>query len=233
MKNKTALVTGAGKGLGFEVVKLLSSSGVQVFLTARDLKKAEVAYNSLGDFKKNIRLVELDVANPGSVKAAFEKINSEIDSLDILINNAGINYDTWQKAINADIEVECKVTMETNFYGPWRMIKTFLPLLLKSTQGRIVNVSSEAGSIAGLTGGIPAYATSKAALNALTKTVAGELKTNKILVNSVCPGWCATEMGGAGGRSPVLGAKSILWAAELPDDGPTGGFFRDGKSLNW
>jgi NAD(P)-dependent dehydrogenase (short-subunit alcohol dehydrogenase family) len=233
MKNKSALVTGANKGLGFEVVKLLAGSGVLVYLTARDLKKAELAYNTLGDCKKNVRLIELDVANTQSVSAAFEKINSEIDSLDMLINNAGINYDSWQKAINADIDGECMVTMETNFYGPWRMIKTFLPLLLKSAHGRIVNVSSEAGSIAALTGGIPAYATSKAALNALTKTVAGELKGNKILVNSVCPGWCATEMGGTGGRSPELGAKSILWAAELPDDGPSGGFFRDGKPLNW
>lgn len=233
MHSKIALVTGSNRGLGFEVVKLLAQKNVLVYLTARDLKKAEHALKSLKDLSRNVRVVELDVSRPESVKNAFEKIQKEIDHLDILINNAGINYDTWQNAINADIEGECKLTFETNFYGPWRMIKTFLPLLEKSKNARIVNVSSEAGSITSMSGGIPAYATSKAALNALTKTIASELKSKNILVNSVCPGWCATDMGGVGGRSPVLGAKSILWAAELPDDGPTGGFFRDGISLNW
>lgn len=233
MQSKIALVTGASRGLGFEVVKLLAQKNVLVYLTARDLKKAEAARDSLGEFARNVRVIELNVASPMSVKNAFEKIKSEIDHLDILINNAGINYDTWQKGINADIDGECKITFETNFYGPWRMMKTFLPLLEKSSSARIVNVSSEAGSIASLSGGIPAYATSKAALNALTKTIACELKPKNILVNAVCPGWCATEMGGVGGRSPVLGAKSILWAVELPDNGPTGGFYRDGIMLNW
>ncbi|MGZ3788091.1 MAG: SDR family oxidoreductase [Bacteriovorax sp.] len=233
MPSKIALVTGANRGIGFEVVKLLAQKNVMVYLTARDLKKAQLAQSSLGDLAKNVRVIELDVAHPASVKKAFEKIQSEIDHLDILINNAGINYDTWQSAISADIEGECKLTFETNFYGPWRMINTFLPLLLKSASARIVNVSSEAGSITSMSGGIPAYATSKAALNALTKTIASELISKKILVNSVCPGWCSTDLGGTGGRSPVLGAKSILWAAELPDDGPTGGFFRDGEALNW
>ena len=108
-----------------------------------------------------------------------------------------------------------------------------LPLLRASGRGRIVNVSSEGGSLASMGGGLPAYHTSKAALNALTRTLAAELRRDGILVNSVCPGWVATDMGGPGGRPVSEGAAGIVWAATLPDDGPTGGFFRDGRPIAW
>ena len=125
-------------------------------------------------------------------------------------------------------------TITTNLLGPWRVCQAFLPLLRKSPAARIVNVSSESGSLAHMAAGPPAYQVTKAALNALTRTLAGELSGTRILVNAVCPGWVATDMGGAGApRSLNEGAPGIVWAATLPDDGPTGGFFRDREPLPW
>ena len=124
-------------------------------------------------------------------------------------------------------------TLETNLFGAWRMCQALIPLLRKSRHGRIVNVSSEAGSLATMGGGAPAYAASKVALNALTRILAADLRRDRILVNSVCPGWVATDMGGPGGRPVSEGAASIVWAVELPDRGPTGGFFRDGQPVPW
>jgi NAD(P)-dependent dehydrogenase (short-subunit alcohol dehydrogenase family) len=120
---------------------------------------------------------------------------------------------------------------DTNVLGAWRCVESFLPLLRASRHGRIVNVSSESGSLASLGSGTPAYSTSKVALNALTKMLAAELRRDRILVNSVCPGWVATDMGGPGGRPVADGAASVVWAVELGDDGPTGGFFRDGRPV--
>lgn len=123
--------------------------------------------------------------------------------------------------------------IDTNTLGPWRMCKAFVPLLRCSQHGRIINVSSGAGSIASMDNSTPAYSVSKAALNAFTRSLAAELKREGILVNAVCPGWVATDMGGSGGRPVEDGAASVVWAAMLPDDGPTGGFFRDGKPVPW
>ena len=133
-----------------------------------------------------------------------------------------------------DINGTVVETITTNLLGPWRICQEFLPLLRKSRAGRIVNVSSESGSLAKMGAGPPAYQVTKAALNALTRTLASELRGSRILVNAVCPGWVATDMGGAGApRSVNEGAAGIVWAATLPDNGPTGGFFRDGKPLPW
>ena len=151
---------------------------------------------------------------------------------DILVNNAAILYDTGARAVTADLGT-VRRAVETNVLGAWPTAQALLPLLRRSPRGRIVNVSSEAGSIRGMTGGTPAYAVSKAALNALTRLLAGELRRDRILVNAVCPGWVATDMGGPGGRPVSDGAAGIVWAATLPDDGPTGGFFRDGRPLPW
>jgi hypothetical protein len=120
-----------------------------------------------------------------------------------------------------------------HLYGPWRLVQALLPLLRLSDHPRIVNVSSEAGSLASMGGGTPAYNVSKVALNALTRMLAAELHPDGILVNSICPGWVATDMGGPGGRPVADGAAGIVWAATLPDDGPTGGFFRDGRPIPW
>jgi NAD(P)-dependent dehydrogenase (short-subunit alcohol dehydrogenase family) len=176
----------------------------------------------------------LDVSDARSIARAASEISNRHDHIDVLINNAGINYDTWETAENADIDVTVAETIRTNLLGPWRICQAFLPLLRKSRAGRIVNVSSESGSLTEMGAGPPAYQVTKAALNAFTRTLAGELRGARILVNAVCPGWVATDMGGAGApRSVKEGAASIIWAATLPDNGPTGGFFRDGKPLPW
>ncbi|HEU4872565.1 MAG TPA: SDR family oxidoreductase [Pyrinomonadaceae bacterium] len=227
-----ALVTGGNRGIGFEVGRQLASAGFIVLLTARDAKKAKAAADALRSAGRVEALV-MDVADANSIANAAAEVAKQYERLDVLINNAGINYDTWETVANADINGTVMETITTNLLGPWRVCQAFLPLLRKSRAGRIVNVSSESGSLADMGAGPPAYQVTKAALNALTRTLAGELRGSRILVNSVCPGWVATDMGGSGGRPVADGAAGIVWAATLPKDGPTGGFFRDGEPLPW
>lgn len=228
-----ALVTGANRGIGFEVCRQLAARGFAVLLTARDADKARTAARKLEKIGA-IEPLPLDIADANSIKEAAAGVAIRYGYLDVLINNAGINYDTWETVENADINGTVRETITTNLLGPWRVCQAFLPLLRKSKAGRIVNVSSESGSLAEMGVGPPAYQVTKAALNAMTRTLAGELRGAHILVNAVCPGWVATDMGGAGApRSVSEGAAGILWAATLPNDGPTGGFFRDGKPLPW
>ena len=230
---RVALVTGANRGIGLEVCRQLAERGFAVVLTARDAEKARAAAEKVKSAGQ-VEPAALDVSDARSIARAAAEISNRHDHLDVLINNAGINYDTWETAENADIDVTVAETIRTNLLGPWRVCQAFLPLLRKSKAGRIVNVSSESGSITEMGAGPPAYQVTKAALNAFTRTLAGELRGARILVNAVCPGWVATDMGGAGApRSVKQGAASIIWAATLPDNGPTGGFFRDGKPLPW
>jgi NAD(P)-dependent dehydrogenase (short-subunit alcohol dehydrogenase family) len=165
-------------------------------------------------------------------RASIDAIAGELDRVDVLVNNAAIHYDTWNRAATTDLDL-VREAMETNLYGAWALSQALLPQLRASGHGRIVNVSSGAGSLATMGGGTPAYQVSKAALNAFTRTLAGELRGDGILVNAVCPGWVATDMGGPGGHPVEDGAASVVWAALLPDDGPTGGFFRDGEPVAW
>ena len=137
----------------------------------------------------------------------------------MLVNNAAIHYDTWQRGVDADLAVVGEA-LEANLIGAWRTTQACLPLLRRSDGARVVNVSSGAGSLAGIGAGTPAYSVSKAALNANTLILAAELRGERILVNAVCPGWVATDMGGPGGRPLADGAASVLWAVMLPDDGP-------------
>lgn len=228
-----ALVTGGNRGIGLEVCRQLADRGFVVLLTARDAVKAKTAASELAKYG-TVEPLHLDVADPTSIKKAAADVASRYGGLDVLINNAGINYDTWETVENAEMNGTVMETITTNLLGPWRLCQAFLPLLRKSQAGRIVNVSSESGSLADMGAGPPAYQVTKAALNALTRTLAGELRSAHILVNAVCPGWVATDMGGAGApRSVKEGAAGIVWAATLPDKGPTGGFFRDGKPLPW
>ncbi|WP_433237114.1 SDR family oxidoreductase [Streptosporangium sp. CA-135522] len=224
-----ALVTGANRGIGREVCRQLAALGHTVLLGARSLEAATTVAGRLGP---NARPLELDVTSEGDVERAVEEVTERFGRLDVLINNAAITYDTWQRAVDADLDV-VREAAETNLYGPWRLSQRSVPLLRKSRHPRIVNVSSEAASLAGMGGGTPAYSVSKVALNALTRMLAAELRSEGILVNAVCPGWVATDMGGPGGRPVAAGASGVVWAATLPDDGPTGGFFRDGRPLPW
>jgi NAD(P)-dependent dehydrogenase (short-subunit alcohol dehydrogenase family) len=222
-----SLVTGANRGIGREVCRQLAELGHTVILTARDPGAAAEAAQAV-----RAEPMRLDVTDPASVTSAAQWTRQRYGKLDVLVNNAAITYDTWQRAVTADLAV-VREAAETNLYGPWLMVQEFLPLLRNSDHPRIVNVSSEAASLAGMGGGTPAYTASKVALNALTRMLADELRRDRILVNTVCPGWVATDMGGPGGRPVAEGAASVVWAATLPDSGPTGGFFRDGGPLPW
>jgi len=222
-----SLVTGANRGIGREVCRQLAELGHTVILTARAPGAAGAAAQAV-----RAEPMRLDVTDRASVADAADWTRQRYGKLDVLVNNAAITYDTWQRAVTADLAV-VREAAETNLYGPWLMVQEFLPLLRNSDHPRIVNVSSEAASLAGMGGGTPAYTGSKVALNALTRMLADELRRDRILVNAVCPGWVATDMGGPGGRPVAEGAASVVWAATLPDSGPTGGFFRDGRPLPW
>ncbi|MEL6778220.1 MAG: SDR family oxidoreductase [Cyanobacteria bacterium J06597_16] len=230
MTDRIALVTGANRGIGLEVVRQLAEKGMTVLLGARSLEKGRVAARTLHG--QTVVPCQLDVTQPADIEQVAAQISREYGRLDVLINNAGILYDTWQTAAAADL-TEVRLAMETNTLGPWQVVQGLLPLMKNSQHGRIVNVSSGAGALHGMTGRTPAYSVSKAALNALTIMLSQNLKANGILVNAVCPGWVATDMGGTGGRPIEEGAASVVWAALLADDGPSGGFFRDGKPIEW
>jgi NAD(P)-dependent dehydrogenase (short-subunit alcohol dehydrogenase family) len=227
-----ALVTGANRGIGREVVRQLAQGGFTAILGARDPDKGEAAAAELRGHGLGVEFRRIDVADAESVKDLGEALASDFRSLDVLVNNAAVHYDTWQSGVDADLEV-VREALETNVLGAWRTAQACLPLLRRSPHGRLVNVSSGAGSLAGMGAGAPAYSVSKAALNAMTRILAAELRDEGVLVNAVCPGWVATDMGGAGGRPVEQGGASVMWAVTLADDGPTGGFFRDGRPLEW
>lgn len=224
-----ALVTGSSRGIGREVCRQLAGLGYTVLVTARSADDAAALAAELGPDAGSIAL---DVTSDADVARAAATVTDRYGVLDVLVNNAAVTYDTWQRATDADLDV-VRGAAETNLYGAWRLTQALLPPLRASRHPRIVNVSSEAGSLAGMGGGTPAYTVSKVALNALTRMLAAELRRDRILVNAVCPGWVDTDMGGPGGRPVAAGAASVVWAATLPDDGPTGGFFRDGRPLPW
>jgi NAD(P)-dependent dehydrogenase (short-subunit alcohol dehydrogenase family) len=230
--SRVALVTGANRGIGLEVCRQLGRQGHTVMLTSRDAAKGRAAAAALRQEGVDVHALSLDVADDRSVKEAAAAVERSPGRLDVLVNNAGILYDTWQHAPAADLAV-VREAFETNTLGPWRVTQAFLPLLRRSRHGRIVNVSSGAGALGSMDGETPAYAMSKAALNVPTMMLAAELRPSRILVNAVCPGWVATELGGTGGRPVAEGAAGVVWAATLPDGGPTGGFFRDGTPIPW
>ncbi|WP_026875395.1 SDR family NAD(P)-dependent oxidoreductase [Jiangella gansuensis] len=226
---RVAVVTGGNRGIGLEVCRQLAARGHTVVLTARDLAAAQAAAKGLPG---TVVAFRLDVTRASDAAALAGFLSREYGRLDALVNNAAIHYDTWQRATDADVDV-VREAAETNVYGAWRLAMTLIPLLRASGHPRVVNVSSESGSLAGMGGGTPAYSLTKAALNAVTRMLAAELRRDGVLVNSICPGWVATDMGGPGGRPVRDGAAGIVWAATLPDDGPTGGFFRDGRPVPW
>ena len=233
-KWKIALVTGGNRGLGYETCRQLAELGLKVLLGARDLSKGKSAANQLNEKEGlDVMFYQLDVSDQNSISNVIKEVDKEFGRLDVLVNNAAILYDTWQNAVNADLEI-VNDALRTNLFGPWKLSQVFIPMMKSNRYGRIVNVSSLAASLQYTNyGGTPAYNISKAALNMLTRKLAAELVNTGILVNSVDPGWVATDMGGQGGRPVQEGAKGIVWAATLPDDGPSGGFFCDGKPVPW
>jgi NAD(P)-dependent dehydrogenase (short-subunit alcohol dehydrogenase family) len=226
---RVALVTGATRGIGREVARQLADKGYAVIVTARDAAKAEALVSEIGG---GARSLELDVSDPASIDRAVAAVEAEPGRLDVLVNNAGIGPDFGVSATEPDF-AKIEQTLATNLYGAYRVAAGLLPLLRASQHPRIVNVSSGMGGVTEMGGWSPGYRISKAGLNAMTRMLSTELADAGFLVNSACPGFVDTDMGRPmGARKPVEdGAAGIVWLATLPDDGPTGGFFRDGKPI--
>ena len=238
-----ALVTGVGRsqGLGYEVCHQLARRQYTVIVTARNGNTANALTGQLLADGGDMHALELDITQPTSIAHAVDWVSQQWGKLDVLINNAAGIAPFGEQAATADLTIAHQV-METTLWGTWRMCQAFLPLLRNSDHGRIVNVSSGAGSHGDLAFGLTtnngmgtSYAVAKAALNALTVKLAREEPDERVKINAVCPGFTATFEGGdAMGARPVAeGAASILWAALIPADGPTGGLFRDGQPLPW
>ena len=229
METRVALVTGGNRGIGLEICRQLAKQNIHVLLGARDARKGREAAQGI----PNSEALELDAANPASIRAAVDFAERAHGRLDILINNAGIFIDKGIPGFELGLEI-LEETMRTNAYGPLLLSQAALPLMRKQGYGRIVNLSSGLGQLNGMGGAYLAYRTSKAALNAITRVLAAELAGSNIKINTMCPGWVRTEMGGKNATREVEeGADTAVWLATLPDDGPTGGFFRDHKPIDW
>lgn len=228
-----ALVTGANRGIGREVARQLAERGFEVVLSARDGAKAEAAAAEIAQSTGGtVAPLTLDVSSPASIEEAARQVNAHPGRLDVLVNNAGVGLDFGVAGVNPDF-AKIQATLETNFFGAYRLTIALLPLLRESKHPRIVNVSSGMGGVAEMGGWSPGYRVSKASLNALTRILSTELAGDGFKVNSACPGFVRTDMGAPmGAQKPVEdGAAGIVWLVTLPDDGPSGGFFRDGAPV--
>jgi len=234
VKQRIAVVTGANRGIGFEVCRQLATTGVNVVLTARDPTRGERAAGALQREGLNAIFHPLDVTDQSQCQALADYMTRTHGRCDILVNNAGILIEKWAASV-LDAKVQTfRATLETNFYGSLMMSQALVPVMRKHRYGRIVNLSSGLGQLEEMVDGTPAYRVSKTALNALTRMLADATRGSGILVNSMCPGWVRTDMGGAGAvRGVEEGARTAVWLATLPDDGPTGGLFRDKTLIPW
>ena len=227
---KTALVTGANKGIGFETVRQLLLKKFKVILTSRNSERGLMAIDKLDEFAENLIYVQLDVGNEESIINAAKDIQSKKIKLDVIVNNAGVLLDT--KSINEVSSQKILTTFRINTLGPILVIQNFLPLM--NENGRIINVSSGLGSFSEMSAYAPTYSISKSALNAVTKQFSFSLADKNISVNSVSPGWVKTDMGGENAlRTIEKGAETIVWLANEASQDLTGRFFRDKKEIDW
>jgi len=235
MDKRVAVVTGANRGIGLEICRQLARrGGIRVVLTARNETKGKAATGQLRDEGLEVDFHELDVTSEQSVKTFAGWLEGTCNRCDILVNNAGIAVDPRGSRFLDSRPATYRQTLDTNFFGPLLLTQALLPLMKRDRYGRIVNISSGQGQLADMGVGTPAYRISKTALNALTCVIAAELTGSGILVNSMCPGWVRTDMGGPGApRTVQQGADTAIWLATLPDDGPSGGFFRERKPIAW
>ena len=240
--NKVALITGANKGIGFEISRQLAAKGITVVAGARSEDSGRTASNRLRDAGMDVHFQLIDVTDEGSISSAVANIREKFNHLDILVNNAGIMVDDQEKTI-IDLNLDTLTkTLVTNAFGPFLLCQTCIPQMKKNNYGRIVNIASTLGSLTNITdhespyGGVeaPAYRISKTLLNAITALFAKITRGSNILVNSACPGWVKTDIGGKHAPLSVAqGADTPVWLATLPDNDPTGGFFRERQRIPW
>jgi NAD(P)-dependent dehydrogenase (short-subunit alcohol dehydrogenase family) len=230
-EKRIALVTGANKGIGFEVARQLARKSFHVFLGARDEKAGRAAEEKLRN-EGEVTFLKIDIADKANIKRAAEEFSRQADHLDTLVNNAGILLDDDKDLLTITPEI-FETTLRTNTLGPLLVSQAFVPLLKKSAAPRIVNVSSGGGQLAdGADGWAPGYCLSKTALNGVTSQLTAALP--EFAVNSVCPGWVRTDMGGATAtRSIAEGAAGIVWLAADAPQKETGKFWRDRKVIPW
>jgi NAD(P)-dependent dehydrogenase (short-subunit alcohol dehydrogenase family) len=227
---RTALVTGANRGIGLEVARQLAAAGLRVLLAARDRSKAA---NAARDLTGQVHPLELDVTSTESIAAAAHEVTRTFGGVDVLVNNAAILVAESGAVLNIAID-NFRRTLETNVLGAIAVSQAFVPGMLQRRYGRVVNVSSEAGQLTSMNIYAPAYSISKSALNAFTRQLAAAVNRRGVLVNSASPGWVRTDMGGpAAPRSVAEGADTIVWLATLDDRGPNGGFFSDRQPIGW
>jgi len=231
-KDKVILVTGGNRGIGFEICRQLANRGATVILTARDSEAGKEALTRLGAKTLNVKFHQLDVTEPASFTAVRKFLEDTYQRLDVLINNAGMIRDDDGSALEVKLDT-VRQTLETNSLAPLHLSQSLIHLLKRSSNGRIVNMSSGMGQLSGIEAGYAAYRISKTALNAVTGILAAELR-GRVAVNSMCPGWVRTDMGGANAERDVSpGADTAVWLAlDAPQD-LTGEFLRDHKPIPW
>ena len=223
------LITGANRGLGRELAAQLAADGDTVLLSARN---ADAAADAAAEIGGDVHPIQLDASDQASIDAAAKKIGAEYGRVDVLVNNVGGLFDYAQQPSTVDLD-KVQDVLDINLFSKWRTTQAILPLVRKSENGRIVNVSSEAASLTRMGAYTSAYSASKAAMNAFTRALAAELADEGIIVHAASPGWTATDLGGEGGRPVPEGAASIKYAVNIPADAGTGGFYQDGETLPW
>lgn len=232
MEKPTAIVTGANRGLGLGTSEALAQRGFQVIMMGRDLKKLTEIQTQFKEKGIEIFPVCCDLHMAEQINDVVDQCLSQFKRIDVVINNAGIFLDDGGSFETSKEQLEESFLI--NSIAPFLLMQKVLPHMIKTNYGRIVNVTSGMGSLTDMSGGWPAYRASKAALNVFTKVMAQEVKSNNIKINSVCPGWVQTDMGGDNAhRSIEEGIQGILWAATLDERGPSGGNYRDGKQIPW
>lgn len=233
MSTHTALVTGGNRGLGLEVCRQLAHLGHRVLLGARSIGSATDAAGEWRRAGLDVTAVTLDITRSDDIAAVRSLADRQFGGVDILVNNAAILLSEDASILDVGKE-EMATTFEINVYAQLAMCQAFIPSMLSRGYGRVVNVSSQAGQLKGMGTYAPSYSISKTALNAVTKILAETVRGGGVLVNAVNPGWVRTDMGGpAAPRSVQEGADTIVWAATLPDDGPTGAFLSDKRRIDW
>ncbi|HUR44959.1 MAG TPA: SDR family NAD(P)-dependent oxidoreductase [Candidatus Saccharimonadales bacterium] len=230
---KTVLITGGNRGIGLETARQLAGKGFQAFIGTRDPAAGQKAAAGLKKAGAEVTALPLDAADSASIKSAADALARQVEQLDVLINNAGIYPDEGYNILNIARE-QLVTTFQTNTFGPLAVVQAFLPLLRKAKHARIINLSSGLGQLDGMSSGIPSYSLSKLAVNGVTILLASALKSDGIAVNSMCPGWVRTDMGGASApRSVEQGADTAVWLASEASAELTGKFFRDRKEIPW